>query len=219
MSGLYTGTLLRYDFSGQNVISTTPIKVHFDQNGKALSGIWKEQAGDSIAFTATVNEKNIVFTNSTIERIGHFSHNQPKKYTFRKAQLQLVENQDDLYIVGNLQLYDIQQNEPEKPIYLILTRKNDHLLPQDAEHTVSQLLVYPNPVTTGQFNLYFDLAEQTPIRVKIYDLMGVQHYEQQLTTTGTGQQEQAINFTAPRGNYVLNLYYGSHVLRTILIKK
>jgi uncharacterized protein len=203
----------------QNVITTTPIEVHFDQNGKALTGIWKEQAGDSIAFTATVNEKNIVFANSSIERVEHFSHNQLKKYSFKEAQLQLVENQDDLYIVGNLQLYDIKESEPEKPMYLILTRKNDHLLPEDAQHIVSQLLVYPNPVTTGQFNLYFDLAQQTPITVKIYDLMGLQHYEQQLTTTGTGQQEQAINFNAPAGNYVLNLYYGSYVLRTILIKK
>jgi uncharacterized protein len=219
MSGLYTGTLLRYDFSGQNVISTTPIEVRFDQNGKALSGIWKEQAGDSIAFTATVNEKNIVFANSSIERVEHFSHNQLKKYSFKEAQLQLVENQDDLYIVGNLQLYDIKESEPEKPMYLILTRKNDHLQLEDAQHIVSQLLVYPNPITTGQFNLYFDLAQQTPITVKIYDLMGVQYHEQQLTTTGTGQQEQAINFTAPAGNYVLNLYYGSYVLRTILIKK
>jgi len=91
MSGLYAGTLLRYDFSGQNVISTTPIELHLDQNGTALSGIWKEQAGDSIAFTAAVNEKNIVFANSKIERIEHFSHNQPKQYTFKEAQLQLIE--------------------------------------------------------------------------------------------------------------------------------
>ncbi len=79
----------------------------------------------------------------------------------------------------------------------------------DAEAIVTRLLVYPNPVTAGQFNLYFDLAQQTPITVRIFNLMGVQKYEQKLTTYGTGQQEQIIPFTAPAGNYILNLYYAA----------
>jgi hypothetical protein len=104
-------------------------------------------------------------------------------------------------------------------MYLILERKNNHDLPTDSEKIVTRLVVYPNPVTANQFNLYFDLAQQTPISVKIYDMMGLLKHEQQLTTIGTGQQNQIINFNAPTGNYILNLYYGDHILRTILIKQ
>ena len=219
ISGDYTGTLLRYDFSGQNVISRTPITVQIEQDSIALTGIWKEQQGDTIPFTATIKEKIIAFTNSKIDRVEHYSYNQLKKYSFKEAKLQVVENEDDIYIVGNLKLYDLKEKEPEKPMYIILERKNDNLLPPNPDAIVTHLVVYPNPVTQGRFNLYFDLAEQTPITIKIFDLMGMLKHEQQLTTASVGQQEQSIGFTAPAGNYILNLYYGSQVLRTILIKK
>jgi uncharacterized protein len=80
-------------------------------------------------------------------------------------------------------------------------------------------VVFPNPIVSDSFKLSFELAAQTPIAIKIYDLMGLLKHQQNLITSGTGQQEQSINFNAPKGNYILNLYYNDQVLRTILIKQ
>lgn len=103
-------------------------------------------------------------------------------------------------------------------MYIILQSPQEQPLDPSAA-IVSKLVVYPNPIPADSFKLSFDLAEQTPISIKIYDLMGLLKYQQNLTTTGTGLQEQMIDFTAPTGNYILNLYYNDQVVRTILIKQ
>ncbi len=219
ISGAYTGSLLRYDWSGQNLISQTPINVYLDQEEKNISGIWAEKEGDSIAFTAAIKEKMIVFSNSKIERIEHFFKDKPKEFVFKNAKLQVIANQDDLYLVGNLQLFDTHEKELEKPMYLILKRELPETVVDASTAIVSKMEVFPNPVTSNSFKLSFQLLEQTPIAIKIYDLSGMLKHQQNLYTTGTGLQEQMINFNANSGNYILNLYYNDQVLRTILIKK
>ncbi|MFH6991772.1 T9SS type A sorting domain-containing protein [Flavobacterium sp. FlaQc-48] len=223
ISGAYTGQLMRYDWSGQNILSKTSIKVALNQQGKTLDGIWVEQAGDSVGFKAVIDEKSIRFTDSKIDRANHYVNPTISTYQFNQAQLQIIENQGDLYIAGNLQLYNIQQRENEKPMYIILQRKDEQTEASPAvaaqQAVVSHMVVYPNPVTAESFNLSFKLKEQTPIKVRIYDLNGILRFEQQLSTDNTELQEQTIPFSAPSGNYILNLYYNEQVLRTILIKK
>lgn len=219
ISGVYEGTLLRYDWSGQNLISKTPITVSLDQENQNLKGIWSEKEGDSIAFDATIKQKMIVFKNNKIDRIEHFSRNSPKQYAFRYAKLQVIENQEEVYIVGNLQLYDTKEDENEKPMYLILKRQRGEIISDTKQALVSKMVVYPNPVKEDNFKLSFDLAAKTPIYIKIYDLSGLLKYQQHLSITNTGLQQQIIPFAVPKGNYILNLYYKDQVLRTILIKK
>ena len=199
-------------------MSNTPIQVTINQNNKDLTGIWVETEGDSIHFQATIEEKNIVFKDTKIDRLNHYVNPVMSSYSFKNAKLQIIDTPDDVYIVGNLQLYDIKERENEKPMYLILERHKEETT-NPSEAIVSKLLVYPNPVTTNSFKLSFDLAAQTPITIKIYDLSGLLKHKQKITTNGTGLQEQISDFNAPTGNYILNLYYNDHVLRTILIKK
>jgi uncharacterized protein len=219
IGGVYSGTLLRYDWSGQNVISQTPITVNLEQEELNLTGIWAEKEGDSIAFTAELKEKMMTFKKSKIDRVEHFYKNSPKQYAFKNAKLQVIETTEDVYIVGNLQLYDTTEEENEKPMYLILKRQLEETISDSTLAVVSKMVVYPNPIPSNSFKLSFDLKEQTPIVIKIYDLTGLLKHEQNLSTTGTGIQEQMIDFNAPTGNYILNLYYHDQVLRTILIKK
>lgn len=219
IGGVYTGTLLRYDWSGQNVISETPITVNIDQEEVNLTGIWAEKDGDSIAFTAELKEKMIAFKKSKIDRIEHFYKNSPKQYAFRNAKLQVIETTEDVYIAGNLQLYDTKEAENEKPMYLILKRHLEETSIDTTQAIVTKMVVYPNPIPSNIFKLSFDLQEQTPIAIKIYDMTGLLKHQQNLSTTSTGLQEQMIDFNAPTGNYILNLYYNDQVLQTILIKK
>ncbi|MEL1242235.1 T9SS type A sorting domain-containing protein [Flavobacterium flavipallidum] len=77
------------------------------------------------------------------------------------------------------------------------------------------MVVYPNPVAGNSFKLNFELKEQTPVSMRIYDLNGILKSQQQLITSGIGMQEQIIPFSAPSGNYILNLYYNNQVIKTI----
>ena len=218
ISGLYTGRLLRYDWSGQNILTDTPIEVSIQQEGKVLTGIWLEKQGDSIAFQASIEEKNIVFKDTKIDRLNRSLTPEINSFRFKNAKLQIVDTGEEVYLVGNLQLYNIKQRENEKPMYLILERPQERVYDPN-QAIVSKMVVYPNPVTSNSFKLSFDLAAQTPITIKIYDMVGLLKHQQNLSITGTGLQEQIIDFAAPAGNYILNLFYNDQVARTILIKQ
>lgn len=218
ISGSYTGHLLRYDWSGQNILTDTPIEVSIQQEGKALSGVWLEKQGDSIAFQASIEEDNIVFKDTKIDRLDRSLTPELNSFSFKNAKLQIVTTGEDVYLVGNLQLYNLKAHENEKPMYLILERPQDRVVdPQEV--LVSNMVVYPNPVKTSSFKLSFDLAAQTSLEIKIYDMTGLLKHQQNLITAGTGLQEQIIHFAAPAGNYILNLFYNDQVARTILIKQ
>ncbi len=217
ISGEYTGQLMKYDWSGQNILTQTPISVTLDQDGKAIKGTWAEKEGDSISFNATIEEKAIVFNNTKIDRYVNLPEPKLVTFMFKNAKLQIIENQEDIYIAGNLQLYNIKEREDEKPMFILLERKATQSDAQTA--LVSKLTVFPNPVTAQNFKLSFELKEQTPIKIGIYDFTGLLVHQENITTHGLGLQEQIIPFTAQPGNYILNLYYGNQVIRTILIKK
>ncbi|NJM79076.1 MAG: sel1 repeat family protein [Flavobacterium sp.] len=120
ISGTYIGKLMRYDWSGQNILNTTQIKVIFKQNGNDITGVWVEKEGDSIVFNATKEEKAIVFNDSRLDRINRYTALELTTFKFNKAKLQIIENQGDIFIVGNIQFYNLKQHEKEKPMYLIL---------------------------------------------------------------------------------------------------
>lgn len=123
ISGNYTGQLLRYDWSGQNIISKTPLQIDLKQDKKQLSGEWKEEDGDVALFAALIQENAIMFQDSKIDRKDHFHNNSPTTYEFKEAKLQLLQTPESIFLIGNLQLYNIKERENEKPMYLILEKK------------------------------------------------------------------------------------------------
>jgi uncharacterized protein len=127
ISGTYTGKLMRYDWSGQNLLTETPIEVTLDQDGTAVTGNWTEEEGDHVTFNAILENKSIVFNNSKIDRLNRYIEPQLVTFKFSKAKLQILENEENVYIVGNLQLYNLKQHENEKPMFLILERKATNL--------------------------------------------------------------------------------------------
>ena len=216
IGGSYTGHLLRYDWSGQNIISNTPIEVELKQEEKELSGEWKETAGDTAVFSAKIEQDAIIFQNSKIDRTEHFYKDTFASYDFKEARLQLLESGESVFIIGNLQLYDIREQENEKPMYLILERKGEKTGKE--KELFSSVVIHPNPVVT-EFNLSFDLARDVDATMSIYYITGRELYREQWQNLKAGQQTKTIALNAPAGYYLLRLAYGTDVKTTILIKK
>ena len=94
-----------------------------------------------------------MFKDTKIDRIdSNYGAPALSPYSFKNAKLQVVENQGDVYIVGNLQLYNIKERENEKPMYIILQSPQEVAIDPSAA-IVSQLVVYPNPVPADNFKL------------------------------------------------------------------
>ncbi|MDR7211869.1 T9SS type A sorting domain-containing protein [Flavobacterium piscis] len=216
IKGSYTGHLLRYDWSGQNIISKTPIEVELTQDRKELLGEWKETAGDTAVFSARIEEDAIVFHDSKIDRTEHFYNGTVATYDFKEARLQLLETNESLFIVGNLQLFNIKEQENEKPMYLILERKEGQS--NENKELFSSVVIHPNPVVTD-FNLSFDLSRDVDTTLSIYYITGRELYREQWNGLTAGQQTKTISLNAPAGYYLLRLTYGTEVKTTLLIKK
>lgn len=217
ISGNYTGQLLRYDWSGQNIISKTPLQIDLKQTGNQISGQWKEEDGDTTAFTALIQENAITFQDSKIDRIDHFHKNSPTGYEFKEAKLQLLETPESLFLVGNLQLYNIKERENEKPMFLILEKKQVKSTTEEAG-IISKVIVYPNPFTSS-FELGFNLAQNADVTASIHSFMGKLLFTTQWNNLEKGSQIKPISLNAPSGNYLLRITYGNEVKTSILIKK
>lgn len=216
ISGSYTGHLVRYDWSGQNSISSNPLEIELNQNGKELTGEWKETAGDTTSFTAEIQEKSIVFKDSKIDRTEHFYKGSLNTYEFREAQLQLLQTDESLFLIGNLQLYNIKERENEKPMYLILEKKQ--VKTTEAPEVISSVVIHPNPVV-NDFNLSFNLAQAADVTMNIYYITGRELYSEQWKNLEQGTQTKTLALNAPSGYYLLRLTYGTEVKTTLLIKK
>lgn len=218
ISGNYTGTLLRYDFSGQNIISNTPLKIDLKQDGKQLTGEWKEEEGDTVAFSAEIQENAIVFKDSKIDRTEHFYKGSLNTYEFKEAQLQLLQTEESLFLVGNLQLFNIKERENEKPMYLILEKKQTQNTVTQESEILSKVMVYPNPFSSS-FELSFDLVQNMDVTANIYSITGNQLYTTQWKNLEQGTQKKNISLNAPSGYYILRLNYGQQLKTAILIKQ
>lgn len=216
IDGKYSGILVTYDWSGQNNISSTPLEITLHQNGKDLTGEWKETAGDSTTFSAKIQENNIIFKDSKIDRTEHFYKNKATSFEFREAQLQVLQTNASLFLVGNLQLYNIKELENDKPMYLILEKKQT-IVAEEAD-AISSVLIHPNPIV-ADFNLSFDLAQAADVTMSIYYLSGEELYTAQWKNLEKGTVTKNLALSAPAGYYLLRLSYGNEVKTTLLIKK
>lgn len=216
ISGSYNGYLTYYDWSGQNNISSTPLEIELNQDGKELTGKWKETNGDTTPFTAQIEENGIIFKNSNIDRTEHFYKGSLNTYEFREAQLQLLQTDESLFLIGNLQLFNIKERENEKPMYLILEKKQ--VKTTEVPEIISSVVIHPNPVV-NDFNLSFNLAQAADVTMNIYYMTGRELYSEQWKNLQQGTQTKTLALNAPSGYYLLRLTYGNEVKTTLLIKK
>ncbi len=122
LAGSYTGSIVRYDWSGKKIIGQSDLDLTLKLEGKQLTGVWKEGEGTSTSLQALLTDTGIVFSNTTYFRTDHYSPHQPVLFSFRQARLQVIKQGDSVYLSGNIQLWSPQRNEPEKPISVSLHR-------------------------------------------------------------------------------------------------
>lgn len=121
-TGNYTGYLICYDWSGQNIISKTSVVMNITSDGKNLGGECRLDDANNYQFNAEIQEGKIVFKETQIGVYDHYSKQKIKIFELEEAKLQQLEYNGSEYIVGNLELYATKELEKFKPIYLVLEK-------------------------------------------------------------------------------------------------
>ena len=150
LSGIYTGSILTYDYSRQHVIGETVIRVSIEQKGDRISGRWVEdlpptpdQGGGEVKgkLSELANSSGIVgsppsgelegaffsdslllFENTSYSRTDRYNPDTPVLWDFKKAVLKTSEIEGEIILDGSLHLYSPRFKEPNKPTFFTLKR-------------------------------------------------------------------------------------------------
>jgi hypothetical protein len=78
---------------------------------------------------------------------------------------------------------------------------------------ISDVNIFPNPVSNGEMKLSFYVNESSQIRVDIYDLAGnlVQTPINKTISIGPDEELISLSKTLPQGLYILSLHNGNEV--------
>ena len=224
IDGVYSGYLIRYDWSGQHPVQSSKLNLSLSYTNGALCGQWVEDDTITVALKATLTSNAIVFKNTQYSITDHYSPSKPIVYNFENARLQYAVKGDSVFLAGNLQMFSPDRKEPQKPLYvaLIRSKETDSSAGQinfADSITYSMLQAYPNPFN-DIVTIAFELKETCQVHTQLLALNGNVLYNNAATTLTAGSYTLPLQFKQlPSGMYILKLQYGKQVSTAKVIKQ
>lgn len=217
LDGTYSGYLVTYDWSGQHIIDKDELTVDLKLQGDGtFTGIWTENDKTVVNLKGTITETEVLFDNTAYSKAEHYSAKKPTDFLFKEARLQNIIYKDSAYLAGNIQLWSINRNEPEKPMYISLVKKNKNVVDTKTTLVNDDWVVYPNPFTNS-FSFNLSLNEQSTVTIALHSLTGTVLYTEKLALPA-GNHSHTITVNVPSGAYLLKVDYGNKHKSTIVIK-
>ena len=212
LAGEYQGFVVMYDWSGSYVLGEKPVMMTMGRDKDGISGI-TVFGNDTVPFRATMSkEGKLKFSEGDISLCERYYTSGKVRYRMDYAMFDIWQDN----IKGELRLYSLWLNEPERPMYLELHRKGSDMQP--AKDRYSRITISPNPFSST-FTANFELpATAADAKVKIFDKYGALVYSRSLGNLQAGKHSLPISPDILQGTYVLNITAGKQVLRTIIVK-
>ena len=214
IGGIYTGYIIQYDWSGQNVISAQSLNLNIERtSGEDITATWIS-GKDTIAVTAVLNSASMEFKKTAYKRIDYYNYDSSGiVYDFQQASLNMVQTTDSLFISGNINMFSPQRNEPSKPMLVVLARPI-------AKQSLSTVTIGPNPFI-NQFTVNLNLAETaTNAVVQLIDNNGRPVYTNRVGTLEAGKYIMPLQpGQISSGIYFLKIAYGNTTKLIKVIKQ
>jgi uncharacterized protein len=205
VGGEYKGYAIRYDFSGKNILSVYPLQVDFNVSGNKVTGIWKE-GSDTAIIDARCTESSLEFLNTSYHKIDHNSEKRGGEvWQFNNAKFNMLQQTDNTYITGNIQLYSPLRKEPGMPLYIHLTRATTTEEAKKIDNS-GVTLTATNPFNSS-LQVTFKIMQTTPVQLKLFTADGVQIFTQNagILPAGTYTRRINVNSSMVGGSYVLQV--------------
>ena len=187
-------------------------------------------------FTA-IKVGNVLYCkNALIEREGAFG--ETVIWEVKEGQLELLHKDGKTYLVGNLQMFNPEVNEPAQPSYFILnyvsgtktidsTDVNEiNTTANNTEVTINNyianrnidLLCYPNP-TNNSITIDYSLSENGNTQISLINSAGQQiSVIKAKTYQLKGSYSETANIKGKPGNYIVKLVHNDNVYTRSIIK-
>jgi hypothetical protein len=227
ITGKYTGHIIKYDWSGKNVVAVAPLQIELYSEKGTIYGQWIESDSLKVPLTAKLNSDGIEFLKISYKRTDHYSPKKAVLYEFENAILRWGIKNDTVFIDGEIKMFSPARNEPHKPQSIVLTKTGSNVNTEvirfaNVSEMVSskeQILAYPNPFKNG-ITIDFVLNEKYEVYTELFTMDGRLVYSNRAGLLNAGIYTLPI---APKaqlnsGIYLLVLHTGNKT-RTVKVVK
>jgi uncharacterized protein len=219
VKGNYRGFAIRYDWSGQNIISIFPLEVLFDEVGSIVTGTWKE-GNDITDIDAVFTDSSLVFANTQYKKIDHYSEFiGGEVWQFNNARFNLLQLSDSIFITGNIQLYSNIRKETGKPLYIHLSRaktKDEFIVMDKTKSSITCNNPFDNSLS-----ITFTIPSTTPVVIQLLNIHGQPIMTEHAGTLHSGTYRKVLQISSKlaSGNYILQLISNAGKESKIIIKQ
>lgn len=212
--GTSHGFLAMYDWSGQFLLGEKPITMTITPEKDGIVSGTLVLASDTVLFNAILSEDGRMrFSSGSVKLAERYTVGGKVNYRMDEAVLDVWENK----VAGRLSLYSMNLKEPERPMYMELSRVASNGTKVDDGGIYTCVTATPNPFRQD-FTAAFELAGASEVQVRIFDKQGMMVYRHSLGMMPAGKHTVDISPDIKNGTYVLNIKAGKYVLRTIIVK-
>ena len=212
INGQYKGWMIHYDWSGTEIVSCSPLQINLKLSNNIVSGSWLGKLGDTTSIAGILNGNEIRFKDMESRRIDHYSPNESITYNFQKANFNVVQSSDSVYLAGNVEMFSPQRNEPSKPIYIAMIRSNSSDVDTvKIKEEVIHLNAFPNPFSSI-LNVEFKLSKSENVLIQLVNNQGDIVYTKSGGMLTSGQYRIPIQISGLiSGIYFLKIIHNDQI--------
>lgn len=213
LSGTYKGIIVTYDWSGRQIVKEDNLTVTFNKAGDSYRGIWM-QGSDTLAVNASVGTDGILrFADTRFYMNDRYFEDTKIESQFQDASLALVGPS----LTGSLRLYSLTEREPQRPMYLSLSKPMGDSESEDPNYCY--MAAYPVS-GTDKIEVRFLLPKDVNnASVYLTDQSGLYVKSYNTGALNAGQQRFTISTKLKKGLYVVNMKANElHGQTTIVLK-
>lgn len=213
LSGTYKGIIVTYDWSGKQIVKEEDLAVTFSKVGDSYNGIWM-QGSDTLAVNASLGADGILrFADTHFYMNDRYFEDTKIESQFQDASLALVGPS----LTGSLRLYSLTEREPQRPMYLSLSKPMGDSESEDPNFCY--MAAYPVS-GTDKIEIRFLLPKEVNnASVCLTDQSGLYVKSYNTGALSAGQQRFTISTKLKKGLYVVNMKANElHGQTTIVLK-
>jgi len=216
IDGLWSGKLVTYDWSGNQIEQEQKLDLVLSSDGNTLSGSWTQDDSISIRIEGSRTDSNWVFTNSKYQK----EHR--RSWEIKQGSFALVQDGNQIYLKGSINKNTLNTKEPAKPQYIVLQQaknRDAEITTEDPVSVSSEFIrVQPNPVLKD-IHVKISLFQAQDGSIELYDQAGKTVYSSKKSNFEKGITEKEIMLDLERGTYTLHFNGKQTQLSTLIIKK
>lgn len=233
--GKWNGKLLRLDWSGRSIEERIPLELEFEHdsiNGN-IQYRWKLNSEERIGTTSLID--GAMYFENLLITLPHASYHIEEQstlgYEFLSSELSVKNIAGTHYLIGEIQSYIPEWNEPGAPMRFVLakqgvTTENNIEISEDvllalATQKNSFIKLYPNPFESDLIVAY-SLKEASHIQVTLMNILDIT----QSYTIEQGKLQQPGDYryhfdgsTLKKGLYAVSVYVNGVKKTKLIVKK